>query len=181
MKRPFAFLSVIIVLVFALGCCQDQQTVTELEKFAAKAEVEQKNIELVQWFIQEVNNQNPEIYMEACAPDYKWYFPSSNPESLSREEELEFVKGVWTAFPDMNWVIDDVIAADDRVVTLLTAKGTHEGDFLGIAPTGNPIDVSLILVFRIEDGKIVESREEADMLKMMEQIGMVLRPSGGED
>ena len=63
----------------------------------------------------------------------------------------------------------------------MTAKGTHEADFLGIAPTGNPIDMSLILVFRIEDGKIVESREEADMLKMMEQMGMVLTPSGGED
>lgn len=181
MKRSLAFLSVVSLAVVAFGCCQDQNALSEYEEQRAAATVEANNIELVQRFIGELNSQNPEIYMEICAPEYRWYFPSINPEPLSREQEMEFVQGVWVAFPDMSWTIDDIFAGHDRVFVQLTARGTHNGEWMGVAATGRSIEASLVLAFRVEDGRIVESKEEGDILGMMQQLGMELTPAADEN
>lgn len=177
MKRSLISLSVVFLAVCTLGCCQDQTAVAELEEQRAAALVEEQNVELVQRFIGELNNQNPDIYMEICAPDYRWYFPSNTPEPLSRDEEMEFVKSLWNGLPNIAWTIDDIFAGDDRVFARLTARGNHEGEFMGIAATGNPFIVSIFLAFRLENGMLVESREEGDMLGLMQQLGMELTPA----
>ena len=178
MKRSLWVFPLVVLMAFTLGC-QDQKALAELGEMKVQAEVEEQNIDLVKRFIEELNSQNGEIYMEICGPDYRWYFPSNSPDPLSREEEMEFVKGIWESFPDITWIIEDIFASDNRVFAQLTTRGTHEGEFMGIAATGKPIAVSLVLAFRIEDGKLVESREEADMLRMMQQLGMELKPAAG--
>lgn len=91
------------------------------------------------------------------------------------------VRGVVTAFrtgfPDVNVVIDDVIAAGDKVVARLTGYGTHTGEFLGLAPTGKKIEVRIISIFRIADGKIVERWENMDTMTLMQQIDAIPRSS----
>jgi len=176
MNRSLVFLPLVILMAFTLGC-QDQQALAELEEMKVQAEVEEQNMDLVKRFIEELNSQNGEIYMEICAPD----FPSNSPDPLSREEEMEFVKGIWESFPDITWIIEDIFASDSRVFAQLTTRGTHEGEFMGMAATGKPFSGSLSLAFRIEDGKLVESREEADMLGIMQQLGMELRPAAVEE
>jgi len=59
-------------------------------------------------------------------------------------------------------------------------RGTHEGEFRGIPATGNKVEVSGIMMTRIENGIIVEDKEEADMLGFMQQLGMELKPKEGE-
>ncbi len=58
--------------------------------------------------------------------------------------------------------------------------GTHQGEFQGIPATGNEIEVSTILIWSFKNGKIVEEREEANWLGMMQQLGMELKPKEGE-
>jgi len=80
------------------------------------------------------------------------------------------------AFPDFHVSIQEQIATDDRVIQRGINRGTHEADYLGIPTTGNKIEFGSIIVCRIENGKIVEEREFADMLSFMQQLGMELKP-----
>lgn len=59
-----------------------------------------------------------------------------------------------------------------------TLNGTHKGEFMGIPPTGKKIEYTAMVIVRFSEGKIVESREEADMLGLMQQLGMELKPKG---
>lgn len=94
---------------------------------------------------------------------------------------LEGVKQVFrllhTAFPDLQIEIDDLIAEGDKVVGRVTARGTHEGEFMGIAPTGKPVSFTAIDVVRIAGGKIAERWSQADNLALLQQLGAV--PAAG--
>lgn len=75
------------------------------------------------------------------------------------------------AFPDVHFDIEDVIAEDDRVMVRLVLTGTHDGPFLGLEPTGKEIAMSAIVVYRYEDGKIVERWSEGNTVGLLEQLG----------
>ncbi len=74
------------------------------------------------------------------------------------------------AFPDFRYAIEDVIAEGDKVVGRLTMHGTHEGEFLGHAPTGKPVEMKIITIVRIADGKIVEHWGRPDLVGFMRQL-----------
>ena len=76
-----------------------------------------------------------------------------------------------TAFPDANCTIEDLIAEGDKVVIRWTGRGTHNGDLAGIAPTGNPIEVTGIDIIRIVDGKVVEGWTNWDTIGLLKQVG----------
>ena len=78
-----------------------------------------------------------------------------------------------SAFPDTQMTVEDSIAEGDNVVTRCTARGTHQGELLGISPSGNRVEVTGISIDRIEGGKFVESWSNYDTLGMMQQIGAV--------
>lgn len=82
------------------------------------------------------------------------------------------------AFPDLSVTVEDLVAEGDKVVHRSTVTGTHKGEFMGIPPTGKPISFGSIAIFRIEDGKIVERWGEADVMGMMQQLGVI--PTPGE-
>jgi predicted ester cyclase len=63
------------------------------------------------------------------------------------------------AFPDVQLSIEDQVAEGDKVVTRWIGSGTHQGEMMGIAPTGNQVRVDGMTISRIEDGKIVEEWE----------------------
>ena len=75
------------------------------------------------------------------------------------------------AFPDLQIEVQGMIAEGDTVVTTWTLRGTHRGEFLGIAASGNDIEVTGTTLHRIEDGVIVEARVNWDTLTLMRQIG----------
>jgi predicted ester cyclase len=64
----------------------------------------------------------------------------------------------------------------DRIIAWLTVTGTHKGEFQGIQATGNKVEINGFDMFRIQDGEIVEEREEIDMLSLYQQLGMELKP-----
>ncbi len=65
-------------------------------------------------------------------------------------------------FPDLSITVEDVMAEGDRVAARVTMRGTHRGEFQGIAPTGKRVEVRAIDMFRISNGKIVEHWGHAD-------------------
>jgi len=82
----------------------------------------------------------------------------------------------FAAFPDGRLNIQDTIAEGDKVVCRASGEGTHQGMFLGMAPTDKHITWSFIDIWRITDGKLAEHWVEADMMGMMQQLGVLPPP-----
>ncbi|HEU5431716.1 MAG TPA: ester cyclase [Thermomicrobiales bacterium] len=76
-----------------------------------------------------------------------------------------------TAFPDIQFSVDLVVAKDDMAAIRWTGRGTHEATFMGVAPTNRPIEFSGINIYRFACGQIVEGWSEADGLGLLEQLG----------
>ena len=87
----------------------------------------------------------------------------------ARQEAADFREG----FPDVVSTIEDLIAEGDKVVARWRARATHQGEYMGISPTGKEVEFTGISVYRIEAGKIAESWNEEDELGLMRQIGAV--------
>ncbi len=183
MKKSLTQLSLIaslcLLLCFSISC-QNQIAKEELEAMKALAEVEEQNKDLVKRVIDEVNKGNVEIFKELYAPDYGFYSPSNSPKPMSLEELIEFIKMVLKAFPDANWSTEELFAEEDSVIARFILTGTHEGEFQGIPATKNKFEVSSIIIFRIKNGKVIEEREDADILGLMMQLGMELKPKEEE-
>lgn len=92
----------------------------------------------------------------------------SGPRAWRRNAEM-----LLSAFPDIQFDVEDMFAADDRVAMRLRLKGTHSGEFLGNPATGNKIEYESNELYRIADGKIAEEWICSDMLTLMSQIGAI--------
>ena len=108
---------------------------------------------------------------ELFAPSY--YVKSPLGEEIKGAEGFkEVLTAMQPALPDGKYTIDDMFAADDKVVTRFTLSGTFTGEMMGIAPTGKSMSVSGILITRWEDGKEVEAWESIDTLAYYQQLGI---------
>lgn len=114
---------------------------------------------------------------QLLAPDYAGH---NLPEGLPSDAEgFKQVMSLYrTAFPDMPITLEDLVAEGDRVVVRWSARGTHGGDLAGIPPTGRPVSVTGIDIYRLAGGKIVENWNQSDQMGMMQQIGAVPSPAG---
>ena len=81
-----------------------------------------------------------------------------------------------TAFPDLSFTVEDLIAEGDKVVARLTTRGTQQGVFMGIPPTGKHVTVTAIDINRMAGGKCVEHWLEMDTLGLLQQLGVIPAP-----
>lgn len=126
-------------------------------------------------FYQEVSRGNLDFVDEALAEDFVEHedIPGVAP---GRDGVKELFATLKQAFPDLLLRAEDTVAEGDRVVIRFRLTGTHEGEFLGIAPTGREVDVTGFDMVRVEGGKAVEHWGATDMLKLMEQLGALPFP-----
>jgi steroid delta-isomerase-like uncharacterized protein len=115
------------------------------------------------------------IVDELVAPDYVLHF---TPEVRGPEGMKQFVTEYRTAFPDYTCTIEDQVAEGDKVVTRWTVRGTHEGQLMGIPPTGKLVTMPGMVVDRLSNGRLVETWIQADALGMLQQLGVVRGPAG---
>jgi len=109
---------------------------------------------------------------EYVAPDYVGHDPSI-PDLQGPDGMKEFVTGYLAAFPDARITIDEILAEGDLVTVRWSGRGTHQGDLMGISPTGKQVTVSGISIARLTDGKVVEEWSNWDTLGMLQQLGVV--------
>lgn len=130
-------------------------------------------------FEQVVNEGKLDLIDEIIATNYVGR-DSSAPEEVHGPEGMkEYISMYRSAFPNLNATIEDQIAERDKVVTRYTARGTHQGDLMGIEPTGRRIEVPGIQIDRFdESGKIVEEWNQYDAMGLMQQLGVMEQPSG---
>jgi steroid delta-isomerase-like uncharacterized protein len=117
---------------------------------------------------------NLDLIDELLTTDFVRHGPTATEGEVRGQEGFESLVSMYrNALPDLRVPIEDQIAEGDRVVTRWTARGTHQGELMGNAPTGNQATVTGILVDRISGGKIEEEWADYDTLHLMQQIGAV--------
>ncbi len=141
----------------------------------------EENKALVRRYVEEVVNQrNLDLLDEIFAPDFVQY--GAEPDQVSGVEDLkQFFAMLRSEFPDFQGTIEDLFTAGDKVVLRFTFRGTHQGEFMGIAPTDKQVTMAGIDIFRIADDKIVELWGQEDMLGMMQQLGAIPEPGQSEE
>ena len=101
-------------------------------------------------------------------------FPGQKP-GLSGFQEM--MREARAAFPDLVWTVDEQMTDDDRILTRFSWTGTHAGPFLGVGPTGRRVTVWGMVIDRIVDGRIKETRFLMDTMGLMAQLGAIPGPS----
>ncbi len=137
----------------------------------------EENKAIVRRFVEEGQNRgDPGALDELVAPDYVDH--SAPPGMPAGREGLKQITEMFRrAFPDGRMTIEDMVAERDRVATRKTFRGTHQGDLMGIAPTGRTVMIGLIDVVRLAGGQVVESWSQGDDLGLLRQIDAI--PPGG--
>jgi predicted ester cyclase len=141
--------------------------------------VEDDNKALVRRFVQFINNDNLAPIDEFFATNYT-YHNSSMPDVKDLSSVKEFNAMAYSAFPDIRFTIEDMVAEGDKVVYRASARGTHKGEFMSIRPTGKPVTFTSIVISRIANGKFQEDWESMDGMYVLQQLG-VIPQRGTED
>jgi steroid delta-isomerase-like uncharacterized protein len=131
------------------------------------------NKALIRRMVEEIQNGgNLELLDELLAPTFVKHTPAPG---LSPDQEgiKQLLSMFRAAFPDGSMSIEDMVAEGDMVVTRKTYRGTHQGQFLGLPPTGRRVSVGLIDMMRLVDGKVVEHWNVGDDLGMLQQLGVI--------
>ncbi|GIK38366.1 MAG: hypothetical protein BroJett011_21990 [Chloroflexota bacterium] len=137
----------------------------------------EQNKALVRQLVEEAINQgNMSVVDEFLIPDFVEHeeLPPGIPPG--REAPKVLFTMLRSAFPDFKATIEHLIAEGDEVVLHMTWTGTHEGEFMGIPPTGKRISINVIDILGIAEGKFVEHWGVMDSMAMMQQLGVVPAP-----
>jgi steroid delta-isomerase-like uncharacterized protein len=95
------------------------------------------------------------------------------PDIVGPQAELQFMVTALTAFPDLRFEAQHLVAEDDLVMSRLTAQGTHQGEFMGVPASGRHVDFQSAETFRVIDGKIAEQWVVTDVLGLLQQLGAI--------
>jgi len=133
---------------------------------------------VVQLYEEIWNQGNLDLVDKLIAPNAINHDPQQLPGVPSGPQGLkDAVTVLRSAFPDDHHTIEDLVAEGDKVVVRTTLTGTHQGNFLGLAPTGKHITNTSIHIFRITSGKIVEAWANRDDLGVLQQLGAIPAPA----
>jgi steroid delta-isomerase-like uncharacterized protein len=92
----------------------------------------------------------------------------------TKDGMLEYFRFLLSAFPDMRMDVEDLVADGDKTVARVRVTAKHDGEFLGVPPTGKPVEIQLIDIMRFDDdGLVCEHWGVADMFSLMQQLGAV--------
>lgn len=137
--------------------------------------VEENKAIIRRWIEEGWNQGKAELADELYAADFSALDIDEPKKNLRGPEDIKtYLRQMRTAFPDIHFTIDHLFGEDDRVVGAFTIRGTHRGDFAGIAPTGRKVMFQAVDIWRLKDGKIAERCiARIDRLDLMEQLGAI--------
>ncbi len=108
---------------------------------------------------------------ELLAPDFVLHVPLPCSPGIQGIDEV--IIACRAAFQDLHVTVEDMVAEKDMVAARFTARGIHMGAFMGLTPTGKPIKMTGMEIFRLERGKIAELWGEANLMGLMQQLGIL--------
>jgi steroid delta-isomerase-like uncharacterized protein len=140
-------------------------------------EEEKNKVQYRRTFEEVFNQGNLALVDELVAPDFLNHEVPPGMNNRGPESTRQVVTMLRTAFPDLHFTIEDMVAEGDTVAGRVTMSGTHLGPFQGIAPTGRSFQQAHMHFVRFRDGKAIEHRAVRDDLGMMRQLGVIPAPA----
>lgn len=124
---------------------------------------------IIQGFI---NGNNPAVADELFAQDFVNHSPQYG-VTPDRDGLKQMIALLHQGFPDLQLIIEDLIAENDKVVLHMRATGTHTGELLGVPPTNKHFDSRQVSILRFEHGRVMERWNVTDQLEIMRQLGLM--------
>ena len=131
----------------------------------------EENKAIICKMIEAINKQNLASLDELMAPDCVLHMHAQQIQGL--EVNKQVIEDEIKAFPDLHVAIEDIIAEGDKVCVRLQETATHTGEYRGLAPTGNKLSYTVVAIWRIVDGKIVEGWIVYDQMDFLKQLGVI--------
>ena len=135
----------------------------------------EENKAIVRRWVEAFNEGNVDAVDELVTDSYVRHDPNS-PEVRGPEEEKQLIAMYRSAFPDLHFTVEDMVAEGDKVLIRVGIRATHKGELLGVPPTEKRLTFTAMEFYRLSEGKIDEQRVNVDTLGMMQQIGAVPAP-----
>jgi len=139
------------------------------------ATTDQSNTDLVRQYLHAFNDQDRSTLSDLLAEDVVEH--GIHEELRGLDAILDFHQRHFDTFPDYSGETDAVVAEGDTVAVRYSVRGTHEGEYKNVEPTGNTAEWTGMAMYRIEDGQIAEIWLEEDRLGLLEQLEVVDPPA----
>jgi len=130
----------------------------------------------MQRFVEFINTASETLAEELISHNAIFHVPGQLEPMRGPVGYLAIIGMMREGFPDIQWTIEEMVAEDDKVAARFVMRGTHQGVFFGVPPSGKKIMVQAMNFYRLLDGKFVEERGQPDMLGLLQQIGAVPSP-----
>ena len=134
------------------------------------------NKRLMLRFTEFINTASEKLAVELISPDAVFHVPGRPDPVRGPAGYLEIIGMMRGGFPDIQWTLDETIAEGDKVAACFTMRGTHQGTFFGVPPTGKKIVVQAMNFYQLTGGQFIEERGQPDLLALLQQIGAASAP-----
>ena len=129
------------------------------------------NNDFMKRFVAFTNAASEELAAELVSADAVFHVPG-RPEPLHGPAGyLTIVAMMRSGFPDIRWSLEETICEGERIAARFTMRGTHQGPFMGVAPTRKTIVVQALNIYHLSNGRIIKEYGQPDLLGLLAQIG----------
>ena len=132
----------------------------------------ERNKELMKKFEKMINTANEALAAELIDEKASFFTPASNKPLYGGAGYLSVVHWMRSGFSDVQWKLEEMIAEENKVAVRWTCSGTHDGEFLGIKPTGKKFSACIMNFYYFnEEGKIINDIAAEGMIAILRGIG----------
>src|SRR5258706_15277017 len=144
----------------------------------------EQNKALVRRYYEEIANEADTNFATTVAdqiltPNFGFYALNDGEGSHGLDKHKQFLVWHQGVSPDQHWTVEELVAEGTTVASRFTIRGTHQGEFMGLAQTGKPFTVRGMDLFHIADGKIAELRWVFDLRDMLTQLSISVSEEAG--
>ena len=133
-----------------------------------------RNKELIKKFETMINTADEQLAQELVASDAPFYTPASPKPLYGGKGYLSIVHWMRSGFSDVQWEIQDMTADEEKVAVMWNLTGTHDGEFMGIKPSGKKISVCVMNFYYFnKDGKVTNDIAAEGMIGILRGIGAI--------
>ena len=129
--------------------------------------------QIMQRFLEFINSASEKLAAELISPKAVFHVPGRPEPMIGPNGYLAIIAMMRSGFPDIQWTLEEMIVEGDRVAARFIMRGTHDGAFFGVPPTGKKIEVQAMNFYRLSGEQFIEEYGQPDLLGLMQQIGAI--------
>ena len=129
------------------------------------------NVEFMKRFVEFINSASEKLAHELVSRDAIFHAPVRPEPVVGPAGYLMIIGMMRGGFPDVQWTLEELISEGDKVAARFTMRGTHQGQFMGVPPTGKQVTIQALNIYHLTNGQIIKEYAQPDVLGLLAQIG----------